>query len=311
MNRVLLTGATGFIGRHCVAPLASAGFEVHGVSSTPQRLAAGITQWHQGDLLMPGVAERLVAAAAPSHVLHLAWCATPGEFWTSPLNLPWVQSSIALLRAFAEHGGERFVGAGSCAEYEITDTDCDERTTPLRPSTLYGAAKHGFHSVLAGFGPGRLSTAWGRVFHLYGPGEHPDRLVPSVIRALLAGQEAHCTAGTQIRDFLHVQDVADAFVALLAGNAEGAVNIASGEPVPVRAVVSRIGRALSAEPLIRLGARPMPSQDPPRLTASVARMRDEVGWRPALGLERGLADTIAWWRTRETATTHTFRGGAA
>lgn len=299
MKRVLLTGATGFIGRHCVLPLARAGFEVHGVSSRPQRSAAGIAGWHQADLLLPGAASRVVETVKPSHVLHLAWCATPGEFWTSPQNLTWVQASIELLRAFAQIGGRRFVGAGSCAEYKATDADCDERATPIQPTTLYGSAKHGFHSVLEGYAPGRLSAAWGRVFHLYGPSEHPDRLVPSVIRALLAGREAPCTAGTQIRDFLHVQDVADAFAAILESEAQGAVNIGSGEPIGVRSVVSRIGQALDASPLIKLGARPMPSQDPPRLTASVARIRDEVGWRPGLTLDQGLASTVAWWRGRE------------
>ena len=300
MRRVLLTGATGFIGRHSVASLAAHGFEVHAVSSRPHPPVAGVAQWHHADLLVHGAAARIVDTVCPTHVLHLAWCATPGEFWTSPQNLPWVQVSIELLRAFAERGGQRFVGAGSCAEYDGTDGDCDERTTPLRPATLYGSSKHAFQAVLEGFARGRLSAAWGRVFHLYGPFEHPDRLVPSVVRALIAGREALCTAGTQVRDFLHVQDVADAFAAILQSDVQGAVNIASGEPVAVASVVQRIGHALNAESLIRLGARPMPPHDPPRLTASIARLRDEVGWTPALTLDRGLADTIAWWRALGT-----------
>jgi nucleoside-diphosphate-sugar epimerase len=299
MNRVLLTGATGFIGRQCVPRLSARGFEVHAVSSRRQPPASGVAHWHQADLLAPGAPARVVDAVRPTHVLHLAWFAKHGEFWTSPQNLPWVQSSIELLRAFEEAGGRRFVGAGSCAEYDVTDADCDERTTPLRPSTLYGSAKHAFHAVLEGFARGRLSASWGRVFHLYGPGEHPDRLVPSVIRALIARREAPCTAGTQVRDFLHVEDVADAFAALLQSDVEGAVNVASGEPVTVADLVRRVGRAMNAEALIRLGARPMPTQDPPRLTASLARLRDEVGWTPALTLDLGLADAIAWWRTLE------------
>lgn len=298
MTRVLLTGASGFIGRHCLRPLGALPFEVHAVSSRAQPAAAGVAEWHQADLLVPGAAARLIETVRPTHLLHLAWCATPGEFWTSPQNLSWVQVSIELLRAFADQGGERFVGAGSCAEYAVVAGDCDERTTPLRPGTLYGSAKHAFHAVLEGFARGRLSASWGRVFHLYGPSEHPDRLVPSVILALLAGREAQCSAGTQVRDFLHVQDVADAFAAILASDVEGAVNIASGSPVTVAGVVRRIGEVLQAESLIRLGARPTPPHDPPRLTANVTRIRDEVGWRPAVTLDGGLSESVAWWRSR-------------
>ncbi|MEO8519720.1 MAG: NAD(P)-dependent oxidoreductase [Acidobacteriota bacterium] len=297
MTRVLLTGASGFIGRHCLRPLGALPFEVHAVSSRARPAAAGVAEWHQADLLVPGAGARLIETVRPTHLLHLAWCATPGEFWTSPQNLSWVQVSIELLRAFADQGGERFVGAGSCAEYAVAADDCDERTTRLRPGTLYGSAKHAFHAVLEGFARGRLSASWGRVFHLYGPLEHPDRLVPSVILALLAGREAQCSAGTQVRDFLHVQDVADAFAAILASDVEGPVNIASGSPAAVADVVRRIGQLLQAESLIRLGARPPPPHDPPRLTADVTRIRDEVGWHPAVSLDRGLAETIEWWRT--------------
>lgn len=297
MRRLLLTGATGFIGRRCLSALLPGEFEVHAVSSAPQPPAAGVRHWHQADLLRPGASTRLVQEVRPTHVLHLAWVATPGEFWTSPMNLAWVQASIELLRAFADTEGERFVGAGSCAEYATSDTDCDERVTPLRPSTLYGSAKHAFQTMLEGYSRGRLSSAWGRVFHLYGPAEHPARLVPSVIRPLMEGREALCTAGTQVRDFLHVQDVAEAFIAILRSEAQGAVNIASGEPVRVADVVSRIGESLGASSLVRLGAKPMPAGDPPRLTASISRIRDEVGWRPRWTLDRGLTETIEWWRT--------------
>ena len=298
MKRVIVTGATGFIGRHALAPLADRGFEVHAVSTRPRADHAARVTWQQADLLHPADVARLMDAVRPTHLLHFAWFAVPGQFWTSPENLGWVQASIELVRAFDAAGGGRVVAAGSCAEYGACGTDCDERHTVLAPATLYGGCKHAFHVVLERFAEGRFSAAWGRIFHLYGPGEHPDRLVPSVVRALLDGRPALCTAGTQIRDFLHVADVAAAFVHLLDGSVCGPVNVASGDRVSVADVVTGIGRLLDRESLIELGARPTPAHDPPRLTADICRLRDEVGWLPSISLDRGLSQTIDWWRAR-------------
>ena len=296
MKRILVTGAGGFIGRAAIAPLVSRGFEVHAVARTQASGRDARATWHHADLLAPGQPARLVDAIRPSHLLHLAWYAVPGKYWTASENVDWVAASASLARAFERAGGARFVGAGTCAEYAPSDGGCDERTTPLLPSTLYGTCKHAVHRVVGALAAGRFSFAWGRIFFLYGPHEDPSRLVPGVIRSLMEGREALCTAGTQVRDFMHVEDVADAFAALVDSGVDGAVNIASGRPVRIADVVSSIAEQMEARPLVRLGARPMPQGEPPSITASVARLRDEVRWRGGRDLDRGLAGTIDWWR---------------
>jgi len=302
VKKVLVTGASGFIGRASIGPLVARGFDVHAVSASANAGAnanAGARDpratWHRADLLAPGEPERIVDAIRPSHVLHFAWYAVPGKYWTAPENTEWVTASAALARAFTRAGGERFVGAGTCAEYAPGDGDCDERTTPLAPSTLYGASKLAASRLIA---EGGVSSAWGRIFFLYGPHEDPSRLVPSVIRSLLDGREALCTAGTQVRDFMHVDDVGDAFAALLQSGVEGAVNIASGRPVRLADVVTTIADEMRAAHLVRLGARPMPPGELPSITAATSRLRDEVRWPGGRDLDRGLADAIAWWRAR-------------
>ena len=303
MKRILVTGATGFIGRHTLQALSGKGFEVHAISSKPRSSARDGILWHQADLLDLALVSPLLGRVRATHLLHLAWFAVPGQFWNAPVNLRWVQATLELLQSFVAAGGHRVVAAGTCAEYQTSDVDCDEWRTPLRPDTLYGVCKHSAHVIMEKFAEGRLSAAWGRVFHLYGPHEQSNRLVPSVIGSLLDGEPALCTPGTQVRDFLHVIDVAGAFVSLLDSPVRGPVNIASGSPISVAELVSTIGRQMGAESLVRLGARPLPAQEPPRLTARAARLHEEVGWTPSFNLDDGVRHTIEWWRSTRAATT--------
>jgi nucleoside-diphosphate-sugar epimerase len=302
-RRVLVTGASGFIGRHALEPLGRRGFEVHAVTSgAPPAHAPPQVRWHRADLLAPGEHRELLAAVAPTHLLHFAWYAEHGRFWTSTENLRWAAATIALVQAFAEHGGRRAVLAGTCAEYRWGDPGPRiEGVTPLEPATLYGTAKNATRAVLqAAAGELGIELAWGRVFFLYGPGEAPGRLVAAVARALIAGQRAPTGDGTQIRDFMHVADVAGAFAALLDSPVTSAVNIGSGAGRPLGDVIAAIGVATGRPDLLDVGALAARPGEPEELVASVARLRDEVGFAPAIGLDEGIGRTVDWWRQNTT-----------
>ena len=240
--KVLVTGAGGFIGRPVVARLLAAGAEVHAVGRSappPQHEGA---HWHPLDFLDVAATARLFAQIRPSHWLHLAWITESPAYWTAQANFDWLRASLSALEAFAANGGRRVVGAGTCAEYDWHEGWCHEASTPCRPATLYGAAKHALGVMQQAWcRQSGLSQAWGRIFHLYGPGEGAGRFVPAVIRALLAGEPARCTRGLQQRDFLHVDDVAAALVILLRSDHDGAANIASAAPVALADVAQLLG----------------------------------------------------------------------
>jgi nucleoside-diphosphate-sugar epimerase len=308
-RRVVVSGAGGFIGRWSVPPLLRAGFEVHAVLSrdanrdTPIELAGSTV--HFADLLGESDVDELLNAVRPTHLLHFAWIATPGLYWISPDNFRWLAASQYLLRSFRAHGGIRVMMAGSCAEYDWSRAEiCDERMTPLADESVvapspYASCKIAMQRTLAEFGrEEHLSTAWGRIFFQFGPHEHPDRLVPSVIRNLLLNREALCSNGKQVRSFLHVADVGAAFASVLDSELEGPVNIGSDERIAIAALIDRIGRQIGRADLLRLGARPASMQEPPLLVPNIHRLREEAKWRPRFTLNEGLGDTIAWWRSR-------------
>lgn len=298
MKRVLITGAYGFIGRHCLPLLEKAGYEIHAISSSP-RTALGAEICHNLDILAPGVAEELIEQVRPTHLLHLAWYTNPGKYWIARENLSWVEASLRLLRAFSLNEGSRIVMAGSCAEYNWEYGYCAEGVTPLSSPTVYSACKNALQDMLSNYARQYdLSSAWGRIFFLYGPHEHPSRLVSSVIHSILKGEPALCSSGEQVRDFLHVADVASAFVTLLSSSIQGPVNIASGKPMSVKDVVEKIASKLERPELLKLGSRPTAPQEPPLLLADVRRLKNELEWQPSFDIERGLDVTIAWWRSQ-------------
>lgn len=295
MKRVLITGATGFIGQQAIPILVEKGFEVHAISLNWHDYGENV-KWHAANLMDSKLIKQIMEELRPSHLLHFAWYTVPPQYWNSTENFRWVESSIALLDNFIVCGGKRVVMAGTCAEYDWTYGYCSENVTPRRPSTPYGICKNSLQEMMRSYcGKEKVSGAWGRIFSLYGPHEHPSRLLSSVANSLLDGGQARCSHGNQIRDFMHVEDVASAFVTLLSSDVEGAVNIASGHPISLREIVNCVSNYIGAADRVLFGAIPTLDDDCPFLVADTRRLSKEVGWKPKYSLAEGIAQTANWW----------------
>jgi nucleoside-diphosphate-sugar epimerase len=295
--RVLVTGASGFVGRHTLPALTQLGCEVVAAARRPGPPSPGV-EWIAVDLLAPGESERLVRDARADAMLHLAWSVEPGKFWTNPRNLDWVGASLTLVRAAAERGTNRICATGTCFEYDWpAEGDCVERVTGLQSHTLYDCAKDACRRVLDAYAAQTgLSFAWARLFYLYGPGEHPARLVSGIANALVAGKSARSSRGLAIRDYTDVRDVGAALARVVTSDVSGPINVASGTPVSIAEIVTTLARLASRVDLVQLGALPDRLDEPPRIVANVARLRNEVGAEMPRPLAQGLAETLDFWR---------------
>jgi nucleoside-diphosphate-sugar epimerase len=298
--RVLITGAAGFVGSHIVRRFLGAGCEVAALvrpGAHCGRLADVRDRLTiiECDLHSPHLASA-VDAEGPELCVHAAWRVPPATYLNAPENLSSVAASTLLLLALKPTRCRRIVFVGSCAEYAPSDTCLDEASA-IGPVSLYGTCKHAvsltFDQFARQYG---WSSVTARVFNPYGPHEPPGRLVPSLIGALLHGRSCPLTAGDQVRDFLQVEDVADAIWTVAAGDLQGPVNIASAIPTTVADVAREVARQIGRPELVELGALARPHGDPQWLCARPGRLRQFHSWAPRHDLASGLEATIRWWR---------------
>jgi nucleoside-diphosphate-sugar epimerase len=287
--RVLLTGASGFVGRQVLARLGHRGIETVVVG---RNRPAGFTdEFIEADLLQLEAGAAAVARANASHLVHLAWYAEHGKYWTSPLNLRWAEATVRLVEAFCAADGKQVVAAGTCAEYDWSAGYCREDATPLAPATLYGIAKDATRRLVASVcEDSGVPCAWGQIFLPYGPGEDGRRLIPSLFDVFRRRRAPFGVNASAYRDFLHVEDVAEGFVQLLRAEAAGCYNIASGEPTRIADVVRLIAAACDADPTPVLELASERPGEPGLLVGESRKLR-ALGWVP----EHCLGD-IARWR---------------
>jgi len=287
LGQVLVTGASGFVGQHLVERAAAQGIST---------VAA------EGDLRRPDVARAAVAGARPCAVVHLAGV-LPGVAAGACAALSEDAAMAAnVLAAVAELAPEAPVLIpGSAAQYGLGSPEPLAESSALAPVSAYGAAKLALERACLATAYVRVIAA--RAFNHLGPGQAPGAPVAAWARQLAEGERAGAAVLRTgdlgpVRDLLDVRDVADAYLALVASDAEGPVNVCSGRPRALRDVAQRIIELCSVEVSLELDPALVRSVDPPIVVGDSARLRELTGWEPRIELDRSLRDVLEDWRGR-------------
>ena len=267
-RKVLVTGATGFVGRQVVCALSEKGIQLRLVVRATKIARTGLLA-NDHEIV---TSEDMFAESSEwwseqcenvDIVVHLAWFAEPGTYLQSSKNMDCLVGSLNLARGATQAGVKRIIGIGTCFEYDLS-MGALSINTPLKPITAYAGAKAALclgldqwlkiHSV---------EFVWCRLFYLYGEGEDSRRLVPYLRSMLEKGEPAELTSGKQIRDFLDVTDAGSMIADVTLSDQLGPVNICSGVPITVRQFAEKIADEYGRRDLLVFGARPDNLVDPP------------------------------------------------
>jgi len=298
----LVTGASGFIGAHLVARLLDQGCRttvlVRSSSAIPPEWRDRVSIIACDDLTEGSL--RQVLRADVETVFHLAaYGVIPGNRDSAEMLRINVMLPAALARVCADRS-VRLIMAGSSAEYRrpLTNDPIPE-TAPLESAKLYGSSK-----AAGGLMASAIASECGagfrllRLFKAYGPGEAPHRLLPALVKDLSRGERVALSAGTQVLDFVYIDDVIEA---LIRGDRHcrdkgGAAtwNVASGRGHSVREFSASVARAMHADvSLLGFGAIGMRKDDEPWLVGATELLHAELGWHPSTGLDAGVRASVA------------------
>jgi nucleoside-diphosphate-sugar epimerase len=290
-RRILITGGAGFVGAVLTRTALAHGADVALLvrpTTDLWRLADVLPHIYliNGDLGMVDSYRAAIQTYQPDICFHLAWVTEPGKYGQSPLNAAFMLQTIDFLRVLAEAGCRQIIATGTCLEYQLGAHLLSEDTA-LQYNTPYAATKN-FTAQLGADEAKRLGIdfVWARLFYMYGKGDHPKRLIPSLIASLRAGLLFKTTDGTQFVDYLNVEDVAAGLWSLQ--GQRGVFNVCSGVPVAVREVVLQLGELMGRPELIQLGALPRIPDISPLILGSHDKITAATGWTPQTALADGL-----------------------
>jgi nucleoside-diphosphate-sugar epimerase len=268
MSVVLVTGATGFVGRQTLECLARDGIKTRVILRSPAPSWLSNVQGIEATIFSNDIFSETTLwwnenLAGVDTVVHIAWYAQPGKYLQSELNVDCLAGTLRLAQGCVDAGIRRFIGVGTCFEYDLRGSAPVGVMTPLQPLSLYAACKAAAFLTLSQiFAARQIEFAWCRLFYLHGQGEHTERLVPYLHQKMQSGQTAELSSGNQVRDFLDVKDAGRLIAEITESELQGAQNICSGIPITVRQLAESIADQYQRRDLLKFGMRPDNLVDP-------------------------------------------------
>lgn len=288
-KKVIITGASGLIGKEAVRFLLDAGFEVYALTIDAQNADNG-AHWVSCNLFDQKQLQKVFEEIKPQYLLNFAWAVT-GDYSTSNVNFDFLTAGLNLLKYFKQNGGQRAVFAGTCFEYGIKEGILKESDSKI-PQTIYGKCKNYLRELAELFcTQNEISFSWGRIFYVYGKSEAPNRLTQSILDALRSGKKIEVKHSGLIKDYIYTKDVAAAFVALLGSSVQGEVNVCTSQPITLGEYATTIAQKLGRTDLLVL--QDLPSNQPQRIVGDNTRLTREVGFVPKYNLPAALGEILA------------------
>lgn len=287
-KKVLVTGATGLIGRELIAPLLNAGFDVHALTIDEDMPDCGI-RWIKGNLFDSRSTEAILQEVKPEYLLNFAW-ATTGDYLKSNINFDFLAAGLNLLKFFHQNGGRRAIFAGTCFEYEFQDVPLKE-SDAVGPKTTYGKCKNLLREASELYCANNgISFGWGRIFYVYGRNEHESRLTGALIKKLASNHEFEIKTGGLVKDYIYSKDIAGAFVKFLDSDVEGIVNICTGKGISVADFATALAQKMSKAHLLSIKYES--SGQPPFIVGNNTRLTQEVRYEIRYTLDSALEEIL-------------------
>ena len=266
-SRVLVTGASGFVGRAVTSNLLKSNLKLRLVSRVGSQFTDEVLDATDRVIQSPDIFQEdadwwASVCEGIETVIHLAWYTKHRDYLYSTKNIDCLIGTLNLARGFARAGGSRFVGIGTCLEYDLRGEKVSV-STALNPLLPYSAAKASAYLNLTQFlGEENISFSWCRLFHLYGDGENANRLFPFLRCGIEKGEVVMIRGSNQVRDYMDVKEAGVLIGKVALSIVNGPLNICSGRPVTIKSVAEGIADEYGKRSLLQFGRLPDDPRNP-------------------------------------------------